>query len=56
MYAGCLLYGITNGLSWENAGKLASSASAKLVTSFGARLETSVLKSIFAEIINRIPE
>lgn len=56
MYAGCVLYGITNGLSWENAGKLASSASAKLVTSFGARLETSVLKSIFAEIINKTPE
>jgi sugar/nucleoside kinase (ribokinase family) len=52
MYAGCLLYGITNGLSWAKAGKLASRAAAKLVTSFGARLSTDELKSIFREIIN----
>lgn len=52
MYAGCLLYGITNGLSWAKAGKLASRAAAKLVSSFGARLSTDELKSIFREIIN----
>lgn len=52
MYAGCVLYGITKGLSWANAGKLASMASAKLVTSFGARLSTTELKSIFTDIIN----
>ncbi len=51
MYAGCLLYAITNGLNWANAGKLASVASAKLVTSFGARLSTSELKSILADVI-----
>lgn len=46
MYAGCLLYGITNGLSWESAGKLASQASAELVTNFGARLETDKLQQL----------
>ncbi len=48
MYAGCLLYGITNGLTWSSAGKLASLASAKLVTSFGSRLTTSELQDILA--------
>ncbi|GAB4322089.1 MAG: adenosine kinase [Geminocystis sp.] len=52
MYAGCLLYGITNGLGWEKAGKLASLASSKLVTSFGARLDTSVLQSLLEQIKN----
>lgn len=46
MYAGCILYGITNGLGWEKAGKLASLASAKLVTNFGARLDTATLLSL----------
>lgn len=50
MYAGCLLYGITNGLGWEKAGKLASLASSKIVTSFGARLETDVLQSLLQTI------
>jgi len=48
MYAGCLLYGITNGLNWSSAGKLASLASANLVTSFGPRLTTSELQEILA--------
>jgi sugar/nucleoside kinase (ribokinase family) len=50
MYAGCLLYGITNGLSWESAGKLASQASAELVTNFGARLETDKLQQLLHQI------
>ncbi len=53
MYAGCLLYGITNGLEWAKAGKLASLASSKLVTSFGARLSTSDLQSIYQKVINQ---
>ncbi len=48
MYAGCLLYGITNGLTWSLAGKLASLASSKLVTSFGPRLTTSELQNILS--------
>ncbi len=39
MYAGALLYGITNGLSWKQAGHLASHAAARVVGQLGARLE-----------------
>ncbi|MCP4888859.1 MAG: adenosine kinase [Planctomycetaceae bacterium] len=38
MYAGALLYGITNGMSWRQAGHLASHAAARIVTQMGARL------------------
>ena len=39
MYAGGLLYGITNGMSWRQAGHLASHASARIVSQLGARME-----------------
>ena len=39
MYAGGLLFGITNGLDWQQAGKLASQAAARIVSQMGARLE-----------------
>ena len=39
MYAGALLYGITNGMSWEKAGQLASHAAARVVSQLGARLD-----------------
>jgi hypothetical protein len=39
MYAGALLYGITNGLSWKDAGHLASHAAARIVEQLGARLQ-----------------
>lgn len=39
MYAAGILYGITNGLSWKQAGHLASHASARIVSQLGARLE-----------------
>ncbi|TWU57960.1 adenosine kinase [Rubripirellula reticaptiva] len=39
MYAGALLFGITNGMSWRQAGHLASEASARVVAQMGARLE-----------------
>ena len=39
MYAGALLYGITNGMSWRQAGHLASHAAARIVSQMGARLE-----------------
>ncbi|NND97722.1 MAG: adenosine kinase, partial [Pirellulaceae bacterium] len=38
MYAGALLYGITNGMSWQQAGHLASHAAARIVSQMGARL------------------
>jgi len=39
MYAAGILYGITNGLSWKEAGHLASHAAARIVSQLGARLE-----------------
>jgi sugar/nucleoside kinase (ribokinase family) len=39
MYAGALLYGITNGMNWNDAGRLASHAAARIVAQLGARLE-----------------
>lgn len=39
MYAGALLYGITNGMSWKAAGHLASHAAARIVSQLGARME-----------------
>jgi sugar/nucleoside kinase (ribokinase family) len=39
MYAGAVLYGITNGLSWKDAGHLASHAAARIVEQLGARLK-----------------
>ncbi|MFM7038320.1 MAG: adenosine kinase [Planctomycetaceae bacterium] len=38
MYAGALLFGITNGMSWKQAGHLASHAAARVVGQLGARL------------------
>ncbi len=46
MYAGAFLYGITHGMSYANAGKLASAASAKLITNFGPRLATEELRAL----------
>jgi sugar/nucleoside kinase (ribokinase family) len=39
MYAAGVLYGITNGLSWQQSGHLASHAAARIVTQLGARLQ-----------------
>lgn len=38
MYAAGLLYGVTNGLTWQRAGHLASHAAARVVSQLGARL------------------
>jgi sugar/nucleoside kinase (ribokinase family) len=38
IYAAGILYGITNGLTWRQAGRLASHAAARVVGQFGARL------------------
>lgn len=39
MYAGGLLYGITNGMTWRQAGHLASQAAGRIVSQMGARLD-----------------
>lgn len=50
MFAGAFLYGITHGLSDEQAGKLANMAAAKVVTTFGARLEKDELQGLLAKV------
>lgn len=39
MYAAGVLYGITNGLSWKQSGRLGSHAAARIVAQMGARLK-----------------
>ena len=46
MYAGAFLYGMTHGYSFEQCGELASTAAAKLITQFGARLSTADMAKI----------
>lgn len=46
MFAGAFLYGITNGLGYAGAGKLASMASSKVVSQFGPRLKWHEVQEI----------
>ncbi len=46
MYAGAFLYGITHGMTYSQAGDLASRASSRIVTNYGPRLTTKELKSL----------
>jgi sugar/nucleoside kinase (ribokinase family) len=39
MYAAGVLYGLTHGMSWKQAGRLGSHAAARIVGQMGARLE-----------------
>jgi sugar/nucleoside kinase (ribokinase family) len=50
MYAGAVLYGITNGLDWTTSGRLGSLASARLVTTLGARMQTADVHSLLSEL------
>jgi sugar/nucleoside kinase (ribokinase family) len=50
MYAGGVLYGITNGMDWATAGRLGSLASSKLVTTLGARLKTTEIQTLLAQV------
>ncbi|MCG9889622.1 MAG: adenosine kinase [Thermosynechococcaceae cyanobacterium MS004] len=50
MYAGGVLYGITNGLDWAKAGRLGSLASAKLVTTLGARMATADVQALLGKL------
>lgn len=49
MYAGAFLYGITNDMTFAEAGRLGSLASATLVTSLGARLPTSETRAVLKQ-------
>jgi sugar/nucleoside kinase (ribokinase family) len=50
MYAGAFLYGITHGMSYAEAGKLASLAASRIVTRFGPRLEAQEMQSLIASL------
>ena len=49
MYAGAFLYGITNGMDYAQAGKLASLASSKIVTVLGARMKTEAVQDLLKQ-------
>lgn len=52
MYAGALLYGITNGMSWKQAGHLASHAAGRIVSQLGARMHQKFTAMEIAELMN----
>ena len=49
MYAGAFLYGITSGMSYGEAGRLASLASSTIVTTLGARMKTEAVKNLLSQ-------
>lgn len=51
MYAAGVLYGITNGLSWKQAGHLGSHAAARIVGQMGARLGRRFTKAEIAALL-----
>jgi hypothetical protein len=51
MYAAGLLYGITAGLTWRSAGRLASHAAARICSQLGARLERPFTAAEIARLL-----
>ncbi|MEE8364262.1 MAG: adenosine kinase [Gammaproteobacteria bacterium] len=45
-FAGAFLYGLTQGMSFQQSGDLASLASSRIVTQYGPRLSTSEMQSL----------
>ena len=52
MYAAGILYGITNELTWHQAGHLASRAAARIVSQLGARLKKPFTQDEIQELLN----
>lgn len=50
MFAGAFLYGITNGMSFAGAGKLASLAGSRVVTQYGPRLEWHEMQQLMKKL------
>ena len=50
MYAGAILYGITNSLTWKQSGHLASHAASRVVAQLGARLATPFTRQEIAAL------
>lgn len=53
IFAGAYLYGITHGMSRQQAGNLASTAAAKLITHFGPRLKPEETRALLNEFLSR---
>lgn len=51
MYAAGVLYGITNGLSWQQAGHLGSHAAARVVSQLGARLPNPLTQAEIRDLL-----
>jgi len=49
MFAGAFLFGLTAGKTFEEAGRLASLASSRVVTQYGPRLSTDVMRELLAK-------
>ena len=54
MYAAGVLYGITNGLTWHQAGHLASNAASRVVGQMGARLQRKFTPDEIAKLIHQV--
>ena len=52
MFAGAFMYGLTQGMSDRDAGLLASESAARIVATFGARLEKSVQQGILEKYLD----
>ena len=48
LFAGAFMYGLTRGMSFEQAGKLASKASSQIVSQFGPRLKLAQYQALSA--------
>ncbi len=53
MFAGAFLYAITNGYSHQQAGDLASAASAQVVSQYGPRLKAEQLQVIHNQVLSQ---
>ena len=49
LFAGAFMYGLSQGMSFQQSGDLASLASSKIVTQYGPRLEATETKAILAK-------
>ena len=52
MYAAGVLYGINNGMTWKQAGHLASHAAGRIVTQLGARLKNRFTPKDIEELLS----
>jgi len=52
MFAGAFMYGLTQGMSDRDAGMLASESAARIVATFGARLEKGVQQDLAQKYLN----